>query len=159
MTNTHPDSRGARHLVLIDIENIVATPSPTVGQVASALRGLAQVVPGFDSAQRVWGCSHRAALTVGCTAPRDRHLWRSGHNGADLALLEVLDGEQVDKRFGRVTVCSGDGIFADSVARLAGSGVTVGVVSLRDHLAARLRMAAHRFAFLPETADALGTAS
>jgi uncharacterized LabA/DUF88 family protein len=71
----------------------------------------------------------------------------------------VLDGERIDMRFGQVTVCSGDGIFADSVARLAGSGVTVRVVTLRGHLAARLRMAAHHFAFLPETADVLGTAS
>jgi hypothetical protein len=52
-----------------------------------------------------------------------RHLWESGPDGADRALVAVLEyvlaHEDVDHLFGRVTICSGDGAFADCAARLA----------------------------------------
>ena len=159
MTNTRIANRAGRHLVLIDIENIAATPSPSEAEVVCVLRALADAIPGFSTAQRVWVSSHRAALAVGCAAPGDRRLWRSGRDGADLALLEVMDSEHLAERFERVTVCSGDGIFADGVARLAGQGVSVAVIALRGHLATRLRLAAHRVDYMAETAVTLGSAS
>ena len=103
-----------------------------------ATAALRQVVPGFDDAQHIVACSHHAAPTVAFAFPSARHLWRSGPNGADLALLDVLENERVDERFERVTICSGDGIFAASAAWLAGADVDVTVVSLPGHLAARL---------------------
>ena len=48
---------------------------------------LREVVPGFDDAQRIVACSHHAAPTVAFAFPTARHLWRSGRDGADLALL------------------------------------------------------------------------
>jgi hypothetical protein len=81
--------------------------------------------------------------------PTARHLWRSGRDGADLALLDVLENERVDERFERVTICSGDGIFTDAAARLAGVGVDVTAVSLPGHLATRLELAARHVALLP----------
>ena len=139
-------------MVLIDIENIAATPSPSEDQVVTAMQFLREVVPGFDTAQRVVGCIHRAAVAVGCVCRTERRLWRSGPDGADLALLEVLQNERVDDRFEYVTVCSGDGIFAQSVARLAGNGVDVSVVAVDGHLAARLQLAARRVTYLPSVA-------
>ena len=156
MSNTREANKEGRHLVLIDIENLAATPSPTteeVGMVTSALR---DVVPDFDEAQRIVACSHHAASTVAFAFPTARHLWRSGQNGADLALLGVLENERVDERFERVTICSGDGIFAASAATLAGADVEVTAVSLEGHLAARLQFAARHMVFLPLVS---GTAS
>ena len=121
--------------------------------VTSALR---DVVPDFDEAQRIVACSHHAASTVAFAFPTARHLWRSGQNGADLALLGVLENERVDERFERVTICSGDGIFAASAATLAGADVEVTAVSLEGHLAARLQFAARHMVFLPLVS---GTAS
>ena len=100
-----------------------------------------------------------AAPSVAFAFPGARHLWRSGHDGADLALLDVLENERVDQRFGRVTLCSGDGIFAASAARLAGAGVNVTVVALKGHLAAQLVLAAHNIVQLTSHTRLFVTAS
>ena len=159
MTNTVINRRPGRHLVLVDIENIIGSPTPTAEEVETAIQMLDAAVPGFDSAQRVWACSHRAARTVGFAVPADRQLWRSGVDGADLALLEVIDTENIEERYEQVTVCSGDGIFAESVARLVSQGVSVNVAAVRGHVSGRLRLAAQRVTYVEETASALGTAS
>lgn len=155
MTNTRSANKEGRHLVLIDIENLVATPSPTREAVEVAICALREVVPGFDDAQRIVACSHHAAPTVAFAFPTARHLWRSGRDGADLALLRVLENERVDERFERVTICSGDGIFAESAAWLAKADVEVTVVSLAGHLAARLELAARHVSPLPPAASSM----
>jgi hypothetical protein len=148
MTNTRIPRKEERHLVLVDIENLAATPSPTQEEVTAVVSALRDVLPGFDCAQRIVACSHHGAPNVAFAFPPARHLWRSGPDGADLALLSVLDNERLEDRFGYVTICSGDGIFAASAARLGGAGVDVIVVSLRSHLAARLELAARYVLFL-----------
>ena len=153
MTYTRIPKTDDRHLILVDIENLAATPSPTPNEVRAVANALRELVPAFDGAQRIVACSHRAAAAVAFNFPPARHLWRSGQHGADLALLSVLDNERVDGRFGNVTICSGDGIFAASAARLGGAGVDVTVVSLRGHLAARLELAARYVLFLSPSAE------
>jgi hypothetical protein len=153
VTYTRIPKKDERHLILIDIENLAASASPTRDAVTTIANALREVVPAFDRAQRIVACSHHAAATVAFNFPSARHLWRSGPDGADLALLSVLDNERVDDRFGHVTICSGDGIFAASAARLGGAGVDVSVVSLRGHLAARLELAARYVLFLAPSAQ------
>jgi len=148
MMKTPNPSKEARHLVLIDIENLAATPSPTQQAVRTVRASLQDLLPDFESALWVIACSHHAAPTVAFEFPRARHLWRSGRDGADLALLEVLTNEPVDDRFGRVSICSGDGIFANEAARLGGAGVEVTALAREGHLAARLRLAARNVVFL-----------
>jgi hypothetical protein len=159
MTNTRAAQKEGRHLVLIDIENLAATPSPTTQEVHMVSSALNDAVRGFDQAQCIVACSHHAAANVAFAFPAARHLWRSGQDGADLALLDVLENERVNERFGLVTICSGDGIFAASAASLANSHVDVTVVSLRGHLAARLELAAHSVVFLAPTAKLVSTGS
>jgi hypothetical protein len=144
MTNTQRAHRKGRHLILVDIENLVASPNPTVRAVEAAATALRGALPDFDTTQLIVSCSHHAAPTVAFSFPRARHLWRSGPDGADLALLDVLNREQVDQRFEFVTICSGDGIFAASACCLAAAGVDVTVVSVKAHLSARLELAARR---------------
>ena len=148
MTNTRIANKGPRHLVLIDIENLAGTPSPTSQEVEMVTTALRDVVPGFDEVQRIVAYSHHAAVTVAFAFPSARHLWRSGQDGADLALLDVLDNERVDERFGRVTICSGDGIFAASAARLSAADLDVTVVSFKAQLAVRLELAARSVVLL-----------
>lgn len=157
MTNTQIPNKGDRHLVLVDVENLAATPSPTSEEVEMVASALRDVVPGFNDAQRIVACSHHAAATVAFSFPSARHLWRSGRDGADLALLDVLENERVDERFGRVTICSGDGIFAPAAAWLAGEDVDVAVISLKGHLATRLELAARSVAFLTPAASFVST--
>ena len=74
-----------------------------------AATGLRGALPDFDAAQRIVACSHHAAPRVAFAFPGARHLWRSGPDGADLALLDVLDHEHVAQRFECVTICWGMG--------------------------------------------------
>jgi hypothetical protein len=160
MTNTAIAHKAGRQLILIDIENLTGTPSPTCEDVEMAKAALRLVVPGFDDAQHIVACSHHAAPTVAFGFRGARHLWRSGSDGADLALLDVLENERVDERFESVTICSGDGIFAASAAWLTEAQVDVTVVSLPGHLAKRLQLAARYVTHLPMPAiAATGNAS
>jgi hypothetical protein len=149
MTNTWIGNKAGRRIVLVDIENMAGTPSPTTGEVEAVMAALREVIPGFNEAQRVVACSHRAALTVSFACLAERHLWRSGPDGADLALLEVLEDEHVADRFEYVTICSGDGIFTAVAAQLGERGVDTTVVALKGHLATRLELAARHVAYLP----------
>jgi hypothetical protein len=142
-----------RHLFLIDIENLAGTPSPTRYDVRSVEAALMGALPDFGTAQRIVACSHHAAEIVAFESPGGRCLWRSGRNGADLVLLDVLENEHVDERFGRVTLCSGDGIFANSVARLASAQVDVTVAARKGSLAARLELAACHVVLLTIRSD------
>ena len=157
MAITQIPKMNSRHLVLIDAENLAATPDPTPEEVEIVREALAVVVPDFAVAQRIVACSHRAARNVAFAFPGARHLWRSGPNGADLALLDVLENEDVDQRFGRVTLCSGDGIFADSAGRLGAANVDVTAVALEGHLSARLRLAARHVVLLRKSVHLIAT--
>jgi hypothetical protein len=134
---------------MVDVENLAGTASPTQAQAAAVAGLVAEVIQNFDGAQVVIACSHHAALVVAFAFRSARQLWRSGPNGADLALLEVLETERVDERFQYVTVCSGDGIFSDVVAWLGSRQVEVTVVALRGHLSTRLRLAARHVHEVP----------
>lgn len=129
-----------RHIHLIDIENLAGTPLPTTEQVAEVRSAYQRYIEHGDHV--VLACSHKAYATVGWAWPDARHLLRSGEDGADLALLEVLDTERVAERYDCVFVGSGDGIFAGPTAALGGQGVPVTVVSRPESLSRRLEMAA-----------------
>jgi hypothetical protein len=75
---------------------------------------------------------------------------RSGPDGADLALLDVIVGESVEERFSGVVIASGDGRFADEAARLGSLGIVVTVVSTRRSLSRRLELAAGQLVIFDE---------
>lgn len=137
MTST----RRERTLHLIDIENLTGSASPTPGEVRDCRDVYESAFVGANDLVVV-ACSHHAFRAVGWEWTKARLLLRSGDNGADLALLEVLASEDVAKRFDFIHVASGDGIFADAVARLGAAGVTITVVSRPESLSAALRLAA-----------------
>ena len=131
-----------RQMVLVDIENMAGTANPSPQQVAAVHQFLSGTIQNFDEAQCVVACSHRAAAMVAFSFPGARHVWRSGEDGADLALIDVLATEGVSSRFTDVTICSGDGIFTPSVVQLAIDGVDVMVISVANFLSRRLELAA-----------------
>ena len=67
---------------------------------------------------------------------------RSGPDGADLALLDILRHENVAQRFTHVAIGSGDHRFAEDATRLAALGVWVTVASRKRSLSQRLAVAA-----------------
>lgn len=159
MTNARLRAQGDRNLILIDIENLAGTPSPAKDEVETVITNLRVALPSFDNDQRIVACSHHAAAVVAFAFPTARKIWRSGRNGADMALLSVLENERVAERYRRVTICSGDGIFTNAAARLARAGVDVTVVSAAEQLATRLQLAARNVTFVPAAASIIALPS
>ena len=135
-------SQTTRHIVLVDIENLAGAPCPTIRQVEEAKKALQGVIVDFDQVPCVVACNHRAAPAVSFAFPKALRRWRSGKDGADLALVYEMDDLRVMSRYQRVTLCSGDGIFAEPVATLAEAGIDTTVVSIEGHLSKRLELAA-----------------
>jgi hypothetical protein len=93
--------------------------------------------------------SHLGLLDAALGWPHARYRVRSGRDGADLELLDVLEHENIAARFGHVIIGSGDGIFGRSAASLAARGVRITVVSRRGSLADGLARVARDVIYLP----------
>lgn len=137
-----------RTLHLIDIENLVGTALPGQDEVSSLRMQYRKHVGIGETDHVVIACSHLAFRDAAFGWRDARHLVRSGPDGADIELLNVIYGEHVAERFTDVLIGSGDGIFADAAAYLAGHGCQVTVVSRRGHLKAALRLAANDVLYL-----------
>jgi hypothetical protein len=132
----------SRALHLIDVENLACSALPTMGEVRKLMVRYAELVGIGSTDLVVIACSHKALLSVARGWPGARYRVRSGPDGADLELIDVLEREQLAERFGRILIASGDGRFGDSAAWLAETGCRVTVVSRPGNLAVRLRLAA-----------------
>ena len=98
--------------------------------------------------QVVMASSHLGFLNAALGWPHARYRVRSGPNGADLELLDVLEHEDVAARFSHVVIGSGDWRFSRAAASLAERGVRVTVVSRRGSLAAVLARVAQDVVYL-----------
>lgn len=145
-------NKKTRRLHLIDVENLIGDPRPTDSDVRTCQARYSSLVGTEGPDQVIVACNHGALLAVGCGWPHSRYLVRSGPDGADLALLGVLDHEGVEDRFDEVVLGSGDGIFTSAVVALHRSGIPVTVVSRPGSLSNQLRMVAtHVMPFLELT--------
>ena len=72
--------------------------------------------------------SHLTLVNAALGWPQAHYRVRSGPDGADLALLDILRHENVAQRFTHVAIGSGDHRFAEDATRLAALGVWVTVV-------------------------------
>lgn len=144
----------ARRLHLVDIENLAGDPLPSLGQVCEAL-GLYTRCLAFGAMDQVEvASSHLTLLNAALGWPHAHYRVRSGPDGADLALLDVLRHESVANRFTHVAIASGDHLFAEEAAHLAAQGVWVTVVSRRRSLSPGLALAAREVIFLDTMAEA-----
>lgn len=86
--------------------------------------------------------TNAAAVHLSWTGTATRRV-RSGRDGADAALLELIDDAKwVAARYGRVVIATGDGGFAEAVASLKAAGCTVVVIAPDTGLSKRMRLAA-----------------
>ena len=137
-----------RALHVVDIENLAGAAIPSLDLVTEVqLRYLACLGFGADD-QVVLAASHRALLNAGLGWPHARYRVRSGKDGADLELIDVLENENVAARFGHVVIGSGDGLFGEAAANLAARGVSITVVSRRNSLAKALARVARNVIYL-----------
>lgn len=140
----------ARTLHLIDIENLAGSPLPSLAQVQQ-LRTLYRTRLNPGAADHVvLACNHLAFRTAGFGWLDSRHMIRSGKDGADRELLDVMHHENIAQRFARVAIASGDGAFADEATRLAKLGCQLIVISRKEALSARLALAAHEVIYLDD---------
>jgi hypothetical protein len=138
----------ARTLHVVDIENLVGTATPTLRQVIE-VQDRYLVCPGFGAEdQVVMAASRRGLLNAALGWPHARYRVRSGRDGADLQLLDVLLHENVAGRFTHVVIGSGDGTFGRAAAYLTARGVWVTVVSRRDSLSVHLARAVRDVIYL-----------
>lgn len=136
-----------RRLVAVDIENVSGGALTRTEHAAAVRRCLESTVGCRDTDQTVIGTSHIGVMACGLGWKGSRLVVRPGQDGADLALLDVLAGENIAARFDEVVIVSGDGIFAGNVALLGARGVDATVVSRREACSRRLRMAARTVLF------------
>jgi hypothetical protein len=144
----------ARRLHLVDIENLAGDSLPSLSKIRQA-QGLYTDCLALGAMDQVEvASSHLTLLNAALGWPHAHYRVRSGPDGADLALLDVLRHENVAKRFTHVAIGSGDHLFAEEAAHLAAQGVWVTVVSRRRSLSPRLALAAREVILLDTVAEA-----
>ena len=137
-----------RTLHVVDIENLAGTAIPSRMQVSKVQRMyLSRLGFGADD-QVVMAASHRGLLEAALAWPNARYRVRSGPNGADLELIDVLLHEDIPGRFRHVVIGSGDGLFVRAAMILAAGGVRVTVASRPDSLSNLLRRVASDVVYL-----------
>ena len=135
-------TQSGRVLTLLDLENLAGGASFSQEEATRIYEAHTAVAPTGQVNHVVVATSHRAATAAWFGLPKNvRRLVRSGVDGADLALLRVLQTEDISSRYDRVVIGSGDGIFSFECARLQAAGVAVTVVAHRGGLSKRLRLA------------------
>ena len=147
-----PDRPGQSHFNgrafhLIDAENLLGGPNAP----GSSVRHLWQVyrfgVPSTPNDQYFWASSQRLARNAVGALPAQglRVLVRDGKDGADKALLDMVDLDHLVRRFRRLVIASGDGKFADVAIAARAAGLHVHLVTGVSDCSRRLnRMASTR---------------
>jgi hypothetical protein len=140
--NIHHFNTANRELHLIDIENELGTGQIKSTDVArfrtfylkaNNVPADAQIVVASSSSQNL--------LESAFGWPGARTVWLPGHDGADRALLEIAYEENVEKRYHKVVIASGDHIFAEAAESLQNLGVKVRVFARAVFLSVILQSA------------------
>lgn len=139
-----------RRLVVVDIENVAGGALVTKAMADWARAVVEATLQVAEGEQVVIGTSHVGMFNASDAWPSARVKVRSGEDGADLELLNVLETEHVEERFDEVLIVSGDGVFADVAAHLARYGVRVTVAAWSTSMSARLRLAADSIVYLDD---------
>jgi NYN domain len=137
-----------RALHVVDIENLAGAAVPSLRQVIEVQgRYLDRMGLRADDLV-VMAASHLGLLNVALGWPHARYRVRSGRDGADMELLDVLLHEDVVARFTHVVIGSGDGVFGPVAQNLSARGVWVTVVSRKSSLSPTLARAAREIVYL-----------
>lgn len=137
-----------RRLHLVDIENLAGAAIPSLTQVMEVQGRYAQRMAFGADDQVVMASSHLGLVNAALGWPHARYRVRSGPDGADQELLDVLMHENVAARFTHVAIGSGDGVFGRAARALATGGVWITVVSRQGSLSPRLAHAARDVIYL-----------
>src|SRR5262245_6904073 len=145
-----------RTLHLVDLENLVGDPRSTGPIVRHTFDRYLELAGWHDGDQVLVASNPWLIREVVFTmpVPCNVHAVR-GPDAADVMLLSHAPPELVAKRYDRLVVGSGDGIFAARATAARDLGVDVLVVARDDGCSWRLRRFEHRLL----AGDALGLAA
>jgi hypothetical protein len=138
------DAVACRGLHLVDLENLLADPwarGPAVGRALDEYLDRAEFRPGdlVFVAGNPWLMVELGWSQIDSADRVDCHRFAArGPQGADTKLLEASPLAWVARRFERLVVGSGDGVFADRIAAARATGLAVRLVARPDALSARL---------------------
>jgi hypothetical protein len=141
-----------RTLHLVDLENLLGDPRADA-VVALATFSAYLHVAGWQVDDHVIVATNPWLMTkiaFDLPVPASRHAVH-GRDGADTMLLSLAPAELVVKRYGRLVIGSGDGIFTMRARAVHDGGIPVDVVARPDGCSTRL----HRFGctFMAPAAD------
>lgn len=140
-----------RTLHLIDIENQLGTGCIKADEITKFMALYRDVTHMQETDHVIIAVSSSAGLlelAMAGTAPY-RYLHKSGKDGADRELQNVMLLENIAERFDRIVLASGDGGFVDAVLALGQEGAYVTVVGRAGHISKRLQLVARSMIELP----------
>jgi hypothetical protein len=146
-----------RTLHLVDLENLVGNPRATGAVVHDTLRRYLDTA-GWRPGDHVIVASNPGIIrefAFNPQVPCNVHACK-GTDGADAMLLALAQPELVARRYARVVIGSGDGVFASVAGAIQRLGVHVLVVARSDGCSHRLRRFDHAFV---DDVDVLGDAA
>jgi hypothetical protein len=126
--------------LVVDIEN-VARGSVQTTAISSWAHDVVIYSLEIEAIEQVViGTGHVGMFNVSSSWPGARLRVRSGENGADLELLDVIEREGIEHRFDELAL----------VARLGAYGVKVTVAAWPESLSKCLRLAAAKIVYLTD---------
>jgi hypothetical protein len=146
--------REDRAIHLLDVENLCGTPAFGGSDISRLRARYEELVPIGPRDHVVVAASHFRAkeLLFGWTEARP--LFRSGPDGADLCLLDVVFHEGIEGRYSKVVIGSGDGIFSPVYEYLETHGPSVTVVARTPRsVSAAIHNVARDIRYLDPTTD------
>ena len=143
-----------RSLHLVDIENLMGGPQRGAHALAFASEAYLETAPVGACDHIIVAANRHLIVDAARWWPGSRPLVGDGPNGADLALIgEASNLDWVVRRFDRIVIGSGDGIFHELAIEYRALGIEVGVVATARSLAHVLRRHASFVLHLPEAPD------
>lgn len=132
-----------RRLILIDIENFNGLAVQSASQAKWCKKMLSPWLNIKESEIVVIAADKSGLLNVNTGWKGPRLLMGEGASGADHRLIEEIECINAG-RFDEIALVSGDGIFAEPVARAAKKGIPTTVYTHGSQLSEQLRFAATR---------------
>lgn len=135
-----------RRLILVDIENFNGLPVQSVAQAKWCKRMLTTWLDIQEGEIVIIATDQSNIFNVNAGWKGPRLLVGIGPDGADRRLVEEILHMNVGQ-FDEIALVSGDGIFADPVARAADQGIPTTVYGHGGEVSKRLQLAASKVHF------------
>jgi len=130
-----------RRLILVDIENFNGLAVQSAAQAKWCKKMLTLWLDIKEGEIVVIASDQSGLFNVNAGWKGPRLLMGEGPNGADRRLVEEIERVNIGQ-FDEIALVSGDGIFAEPVARAADQGITTTVYAHGFQLSRRLQLAA-----------------